>query len=196
MTPGRVEYTQKVQVIAGNEIGCVRAEVSFPVERKTARCCDVWIDDFRLLKEVENINEKQMLRVVKKTEDLLWNLRDKKIGILGLAFKPNTDDMRFAPSITIIEALEEEGATIKAYDPVATERAKMVMPDIEYCSSPYDVAQDVDAIVLVTEWDEFKKLDLRKIRDAMRQPVFVDGRNVFERDKMAELGFIYTGIGR
>lgn len=152
--------------------------------------------DFRLLKEVENINEEQMLRVVKKTEDLLWNLRDKRIGILGLAFKPNTDDMRFAPSITIIEALEKEGATIKAYDPVATERAKMVMPAIEYCSSPYDVAQDVDAIVLVTEWDEFKKLDLRKIRDAMRQPVFVDGRNVFERDKMAELGFIYTGIGR
>ncbi len=152
--------------------------------------------DFRLLKEVENINEEQMLRVVKKTGDLLWNLRDKKIGILGLAFKPNTDDMRFAPSITIIEALRKEGAIVKAYDPVATERAKLVMPDIEYCSSPYDVAKDVDAIVLVTEWDEFRQLDFHKIRDAMRQPVFVDGRNVFERDKMAELGFIYAGIGR
>jgi UDPglucose 6-dehydrogenase len=152
--------------------------------------------DFRLLKEVENINEEQMLRVVKKTEDLLWNLRDKKIGILGLAFKPNTDDMRFAPSITIIEALRKEGATVKAYDPVAIKRAKLVMPDIEYCSNPYDVAKDVDAIVLVTEWDEFKQLDFHKIRDAMRQPVFVDGRNVFERDKMAELGFIYAGIGR
>ncbi len=152
--------------------------------------------DFTLLKEVENINQEQMLRVVKKTEDLLWNLRDKRIGILGLAFKPNTDDMRFAPSITIIKAFQKEGATVKAYDPVAMERARMVMPDIEYCKGPYDVAQSADAIVLVTEWDEFKQLDLQKLRDAMHQPVFVDGRNVFERDRMAELGFIYTGIGR
>jgi len=152
--------------------------------------------DFRLLKEVENINEEQMLRVVKKTEDALWNLRDKKIGILGLAFKPNTDDMRFAPSITIIGALQREGATVKAYDPVATERAKMVMPDIEYCENPYDVARGVDAIVLVTEWDEFKELDLKRIKDAMHQPVFIDGRNCFDKGKMQELGFIYTGIGR
>ncbi|MGB7054390.1 MAG: UDP-glucose/GDP-mannose dehydrogenase family protein [bacterium] len=152
--------------------------------------------DFRLLKEVENINEEQMLSVVKKTQDILWNLRDKKIGILGLAFKPNTDDMRFAPSITIIRALQKEGAAIKAYDPVAVERAKAIMPDIEYCKSPYDVAMDVDAIVLVTEWDEFEKLDLHKIKDAMRQPVFVDGRNLFDPQKMKELGFIYTGIGR
>ncbi|KPK64741.1 UDP-glucose 6-dehydrogenase [candidate division WOR_3 bacterium SM23_42] len=152
--------------------------------------------DFRLLKEVENINEEQMLRIVKKTEDLVWNLRDKKIGILGLAFKPNTDDMRFAPSIKIIRALEKEGASVKAYDPVATERAKMVMPDIEYCSNPYDVAEGADAVVLVTEWDEFKELDMRKIKTAMRQPVFVDGRNVFEPENMKKLGFIYTGIGR
>lgn len=152
--------------------------------------------DFRLLKEVENINEEQMLSVVKKTENILWNLRDKKIGILGLAFKPNTDDMRFAPSITIIRALQKEGAAIKAYDPVAVERAKVIMPDIEYCKSPYDVAMDVDAIVLVTEWDEFEKLDLHKIKDVMRQPVFVDGRNLFDPQKMKELGFIYTGIGR
>ena len=152
--------------------------------------------DFRLLKEVENINEEQMLRVVKKAEDALWNLRDKKIGILGLAFKPNTDDMRFAPSIAIISALQKEGAIIKAYDPVATERAKMVMPDIEYCRSPYDVAKGVDAIILVTEWDEFKKLDLSKIKDFMRQPVFIDGRNCFDQQRMKELGFIYDGIGR
>ena len=152
--------------------------------------------DFRLLKEVENINQEQMLSVVKKTESCLWNLRDKRVGILGLAFKPNTDDMRFAPSITIIRELQKEGATIKAYDPVAIERAKMVMPDIEYCSSPYDVAKDVDAIVLVTEWDEFAKMDLNKVKDAMRQPVFIDGRNLFDPDQMKELGFIYHGIGR
>jgi UDPglucose 6-dehydrogenase len=152
--------------------------------------------DFRLLKEVENINEKQMLSIVKKTEDALWNLKDKKIGILGLAFKPNTDDMRFAPSITIIRTLEKEGATVKAYDPVATERAREVMPDIEYCSSPYDVAKDADAIILVTEWDEFLALDLEKIGDVMNQRVFIDGRNAFDPAKMKTLGFIYTGIGR
>ncbi|UCG29680.1 MAG: UDP-glucose/GDP-mannose dehydrogenase family protein [candidate division WOR-3 bacterium] len=152
--------------------------------------------DFRLLKEVENINEEQMLRVVKKTEELVWNLRDKKIGILGLAFKPKTDDMRFAPSITIINALMNEGATVKAYDPVAMERAKKVMPDIEYCDNAYDVAKGVDAIVLVTEWDEFAKMDLQKVKEMMRQPVFVDGRNVFEPAEMQKLGFIYVGIGR
>jgi len=152
--------------------------------------------DFRLLKEVENINEEQMLRVVKKTEEAIWNLRDKRIGILGLAFKPNTDDMRFAPSITIIKAFEKEGATVKAYDPVATDRARTIMPDIEYCQSPYDAAKDVDALVLVTEWDEFAKLDLKKLRETMRQPIFVDGRNLFDPVKMKELGFIYTGIGR
>ncbi|MDH4210189.1 MAG: UDP-glucose/GDP-mannose dehydrogenase family protein [candidate division WOR-3 bacterium] len=152
--------------------------------------------DFRLLKEVENINEEQMRRVVKKTEELLWNLRGKKIGVLGLAFKPNTDDMRFAPSITIISQLMSEGATVKAYDPVAMERAKKIMPDIDYCDNAYDVAEDVDAIVLVTEWAEFEKMDLQKVKKAMRQPVFVDGRNVFQPEKMKELGFIYSGIGR
>jgi UDPglucose 6-dehydrogenase len=152
--------------------------------------------DFRLLREVERINEEQMLRVVGKTQDALWNLKGKKIGVLGLAFKPNTDDMRFAPSITIIKAFEKEGATVKAYDPVATDRARTLMPDVEYCHSPYDVAKDADAIVLVTEWEEFKDLDLDKIKSAMRQPVFVDGRNVFQPDRMKELGFIYSGIGR
>ncbi|MEO0142663.1 MAG: UDP-glucose/GDP-mannose dehydrogenase family protein, partial [candidate division WOR-3 bacterium] len=111
--------------------------------------------DFKLLKEVERINEEQMLRVVKKLEDLLWNLKDKKIGILGLSFKPNTDDMRFAPSITIINQLKREGAFIRAYDPVAMERARELMPDIEYCNDAYGVAQGADGVILVTEWDEF-----------------------------------------
>ena len=152
--------------------------------------------DFRLLKEVENINNEQMLRVVKKVEELLWNLRGKKVGVLGLAFKPNTDDMRFAPSITIINRLIDEGATVKAYDPVSMERAKKIMPNITYCDNAYDVAAGVDAIVLVTEWPEFGKMDLQKVKKAMRQPVFVDGRNVFEPEKMKESGFIYSGIGR
>ncbi|MCX7995059.1 MAG: UDP-glucose/GDP-mannose dehydrogenase family protein [candidate division WOR-3 bacterium] len=152
--------------------------------------------DFRLLREVERINEEQMHRVVKKLEDLLWNLRDKRIGILGLSFKPNTDDMRFAPSITIINDLKKEGALVRAYDPVAMEKAKLVMPDIEYCNDPYLVAENADGIILVTEWDEFKKLDLRKLKEKMRQPVFLDGRNVFEPEEMKKIGFIYAGIGR
>lgn len=152
--------------------------------------------DFRLLKEVERINEEQMLLVVTKLEALLWNLKDKQIGILGLSFKPNTDDMRFAPSLTIISELKKQGATIRAYDPVAMENAKGLMPDITYCNNAYEVAQNADAIVLVTEWDEFKNLDLKKLKQTMRQPVFLDGRNVFDPEKMKGLGFIYTGIGR
>ena len=152
--------------------------------------------DFKLLKEVENINEEQMLRAVEKLEEMLWNLRDKKVGVLGLAFKPNTDDMRFAPSITIIKELQKQGAGVKAYDPVAMVRAKEIMPDIEYCEDAYQVAKDVDGMILVTEWDEFGKLDLKKIKDSMRQPVFLDGRNLYDPEKMKKLGFIYAGIGR
>lgn len=152
--------------------------------------------DFRLLKEVDNINQEQMLHAVKKLEEMLWNLRDKRIGVLGLAFKPNTDDMRYAPSITIIKELQRHGAMIKAYDPVAMDRAKSIMPDIEYCEDAYSVAKGVDAIALITEWDVFKELDLEKIKSLMRQPVFFDGRNVFEPEKMRAMGFIYEGIGR
>ncbi len=154
--------------------------------------------DFRLLKEVENVNEEQMLRVVKRLEDMLWNLKDKKIGVLGLAFKPNTDDMRFAPSITIINALRKHGAVVKGYDPVSMERAKEIMPDIEYCKNAYEVAQGVDAIILVTEWDEFRpdKLDMQKILASMRQPVLFDGRNLYDPLAMKKMGFIYAGIGR
>lgn len=152
--------------------------------------------DFRLLQEVENINEEQMMGAVKKVEHMLWNLKEKKIGVLGLAFKPNTDDMRFAPSITIINELQKRGARIKAYDPVSMKRAKTIMPDIEYCDDAYSVARDVDALLLVTEWDEFRSLDMVKIKELMRQPVFFDGRNVFDPDDMKKLGFIYAGVGR
>ncbi len=152
--------------------------------------------DFRLLREVDAINHEQMLLAVKKLEGMLWNLKDKTIGILGLAFKPNTDDMRFAPSITIIKELQKRGAEIKAYDPVAMRRAKRIMPNIEYCTDPYNTVRDVDALILVTEWDEFRSLDLKKIKGLMRQPVFLDGRNIFDAKEMKELEFIYSGIGR
>jgi UDPglucose 6-dehydrogenase len=152
--------------------------------------------DFRLLKEVDNVNNEQMIRAVDKLEGMLWNLKEKTIGVLGLSFKPNTDDMRFAPSITIIRELKKRGAHIKAYDPVAMGRARAIIQEIEYCKDAYDVAQDTDAVMLVTEWDEFKKLDIQKLKSIMRQPVFLDGRNVFDPQEMVQAGFIYSGIGR
>ncbi len=152
--------------------------------------------DFSLLKEVEAINIYQQRRIVGKLEDMLWNLKDKTIGILGLSFKPNTDDMRYAPSITIIEMLQASGATIKAYDPVAVEKAKLVLKDVEFCADPYGVAKQADAIILVTEWNQFKELDFAKLKKLMRQPVILDGRNMFDAQKLQKLGFIYQGIGR
>lgn len=152
--------------------------------------------DFRLLKEVEHINEEQKERFVKKIEGLLWNLRGKQIGILGLSFKPNTDDMRFAPSIDIINKLKQRGAKIKAFDPYAMNNAKKIMPDIEYGNNPYEVAQNSDALAIITEWDEFKTLDLNKIKDTLKLPIVIDGRNIFDPKTMEKLGFIYHSIGR
>jgi UDPglucose 6-dehydrogenase len=152
--------------------------------------------DFNLLKEVERVNEDQKLRFVKKIEGLLWNLRGKTIGILGLAFKPDTDDMRFAPSIDIIGHLLKEGARIKAYDPQSQERARKIMPDITYCRDPYEVADGSDCLAIVTEWDEFKKLDLKRVKELLKLPIIIDGRNILEPKQMEELGFIYRGIGR
>ncbi len=154
--------------------------------------------DFRLLKEVRNINEQQKLLPVKKLKEILGSVKDKTIGILGLAFKPGTDDMRLAPSIDIINALHREGAEIKAYDPVAMENAKKVFKNIpvQYCENPYEVAKDSDAIVIVTEWSEFKYMDLMKVKDLMKQQIIIDGRNIFDRKKIEKLGFTYRGVGR
>jgi UDPglucose 6-dehydrogenase len=152
--------------------------------------------DYRLLKEVERINEEQKERFVKRIEGLLWNLREKQIGVLGLAFKPNTDDMRFAPSIDIIGKLKAAGAKVKAYDPHAMNNAKKIIKDIEYCNDSYEVAKDSDALAIVTEWDEFKTLDLARIKQLLKLPIVVDGRNVFDPFKMKELGFTYRSIGR
>lgn len=152
--------------------------------------------DFKLLKAVEEINYEQKNLFVKKIEEAVWNISGKTIGLLGLAFKPNTDDMRFAPSIDIIEALQKDGARIKAYDPVAMDRAKQVLKDVEYCSNPYEVVKDADCLALVTEWDEFKKLDMAKVKSLLKVPALIDGRNIYDPAKMKELGFIYKGIGR
>jgi UDPglucose 6-dehydrogenase len=152
--------------------------------------------DFRLLREVERINEDAKTRFIRKIRNALWNIRDKTIGILGLSFKPNTDDMRFAPSIDIINCLLAEGAIVRAYDPQSMEKAKKILPDVELCPDPFAVANNADLLAILTEWDEFRELDWQKIKTTMRLPIIADGRNMLNREQMEKLGFIYIGVGR
>lgn len=152
--------------------------------------------DFELLKAIQRINEGQQDLIVKKIKNALWNLNNKTIAILGLSFKPDTDDMREAPSIGIVAKLQEEGAKIRAYDPQAMEVAKKILPDITYCDTPYQAVEDSDALIIITEWDEFKNLDLLKVKKLLKQPVIIDGRNIFDPSQMKELGFSYHGVGR
>ena len=149
-----------------------------------------------LLRSVLRINLGQPLVAVGKLQSRLGSLDGKTIGILGLAFKPNSDDMREASSLAIISLLQEEGCRIRAYDPEAMEVAARLMPSVTYCSDAYEVARGCDALVLVTEWDEFKELDMRKIRGYMKSPVLVDGRNFYDPEEMIDAGFMYEGIGR
>jgi len=152
--------------------------------------------DFRLLKEVQHINTEQAERFLKKIHETLWIVKDKTIGVLGLAFKPDTDDMRLAPSLDILRPLIQDGAKIKAYDPQGMAKAKEFLPDIEYCRDAYAAAEGVDALILCTEWEEFRHLDLAKLKELMGHPTVFDGRNVFDPKRMAELGFTYVSIGR
>ena len=152
---------------------------------------------FGLLKEVELINEMQKDLVIKKVTDMLWNLPDKVICVWGLAFKPDTDDIRSAPSIDIIQRLLDEGASIKAFDPVAMEKTKAVLGDrISYSADIYEAAEGSDCVILMTEWNEFKEIDWGKVKKTMRQPVVLDGRNIYDPGKLKDMGFKYSGIGR
>ncbi len=152
--------------------------------------------DFRILKEVQRVNAEQIERFVKKTRETLWIVQDKTIAVLGLAFKPNTDDMRLAPSLDVIRPLQKEGARIRAYDPQAMEKAREILPDVEFCDSPYAAAKGADAVLICTEWDEFRQLDLKKLRSVMGQPIVLDGRNIYDPKQMEKLGFVYKSIGR
>jgi UDPglucose 6-dehydrogenase len=150
----------------------------------------------QLLETVMDINNYQRRLVVLKVRDLLGSLRGKTVGLLGLAFKPNTDDMRDAPSIAIARALQAEGAVIKGYDPVSMHVAARMMPGVELCEDAYQTAAGTDALVVCTEWNEFKQLDLDRVKTLMKQPIIVDGRNLYEPKRMADLGFTYRGMGR
>jgi UDPglucose 6-dehydrogenase len=149
-----------------------------------------------LLHAVMDINRDQRTLAVEKLRECLGSLRGQVVGLLGLAFKPDTDDMREAPSIEIACALQKKGAVVRAYDPAAIERAKAIMPDVDYRRNAHGVARGADAIVVVTEWNEFKSLDMPKLKRLMRRPVIVDGRNLYDPEEMRRLGFVYRGIGR
>lgn len=150
---------------------------------------------FGLLEEVEEINRTQSLHFVDRIRKRLGGFSGKKIGLLGLAFKPNTDDIRDAKSLIIIRELLAEGATVSAFDPVAAENVKKVYPELEYCNSAEEVAKDVDCLVLVTEWDEFRQLNLHDLRSLVKQPIFFDGRRCYSKTKAEQAGFEYTTIG-
>lgn len=152
--------------------------------------------DFQLLRSVMEINDEQARRFTRKLIDRLNGASGKTVGLLGLAFKPNTDDMRDAKSLEIISELLASGAKVKAYDPIAMENCADIFPQITYCKTAYEVAEDVDAVVLVTEWNEFKFLNLEKIRDSMKGTLFFDGRNLYDPARMMRLGFDYQGVGR
>jgi UDPglucose 6-dehydrogenase len=149
-----------------------------------------------ILLAVAHVNYDQRKRLIQKLRDILGGFRGKTVGLLGLAFKPNTDDMRDAPSISLVHMLQHEGATIKAYDPEAQENAGHLLQEVVFCDDPYQVAEGADGLILVTEWNEFKQLDMNRLKSLMRQPVLVDGRNIYDPKRMAELGFNYRGMGR
>ena len=150
----------------------------------------------QLLRAVIEINRDQRIHVVRQAREALGELRGATIGLLGLAFKPNTDDMRDAPSCEIVELLQHEGARVRACDPAAGRHAARLLPAVELCADPYETAAEADALLLVTEWNEFKQLDLGRLRRAMRRPVFIDGRNLYDPETMASAGLEYYAIGR
>ena len=149
-----------------------------------------------LLHAVMDINRDQRMLVIDKLRECLGTLHDKVIGLLGLAFKPNTDDLREAPSVDIAKVLLAAGATVRGYDPAAMQRMQALLPELEYSRDAYEVASGADAIVIVTEWNEFRHLDLTRLKTSMRTPVIVDGRNIYVPATMRSLGFTYRGIGR
>jgi UDPglucose 6-dehydrogenase len=136
------------------------------------------------------------LRFLRKVEEALWVVRDKQVGVLGLAFKPHTDDIREAPSLDVLRWLAEQGARVKAYDPAAMDKVRALFPGVEYCSSAYQAAEAADAVLVITEWEEFATLDLARLRSLMRHPIVIDGRNVFSPADMAASGFEYYSVGR
>jgi len=151
--------------------------------------------DVSLLKSVEDINKRRVERFIARAAQALWTLKDKRIALLGLAFKPNTDDIRFAPAIALIEHLLEKRAQVSVYDPQAMEQMRALFPGLHYCRDAYELAAGADALMLVTEWPQFRQLDWARIARLMQRPLLLDGRNFLDREEIADLGFEYHGVG-
>jgi UDPglucose 6-dehydrogenase len=161
---------------------------------KTAHDYDV---PMRILEAVETVNDTRKRAMARKVSSVFGGvLRGKTIAILGLTFKPNTDDVREAPSVALITALQDMGARVRAYDPVGMEQAKQILADVTYCQDPYDCVEEADAVVIITEWEQFRALDLERVRDLMACPVMVDLRNVYRPEEVKKYGFAYTSVGR
>jgi len=152
--------------------------------------------DFELLKAVRKINRGQLDLFIKKIKDAVWGFKGKSVCVLGLSFKPNTDDIRNAPSIAIIKELLSEGARIKAYDPQAMDKIKGVLPKVKLCRDAYAACKGCDCLLVITEWDEFKELDLKKVKKLLKRPIIIDGRNIYDPGEMKDKGFVYSSIGR
>jgi len=152
--------------------------------------------DFSMLREAEKINKQRIDHFIEKLRSALWVIRGKQVAVLGLAFKPNTDDIRFAPAIDLVNRLISEGARVRAYDPQAIERTRTILPEIDYAKSAYDAVKDAEASLIATEWDEFRTLDWERIRDAMARPLIIDGRNLLSPGEIKGLGFEYRSFGR
>jgi UDPglucose 6-dehydrogenase len=152
--------------------------------------------DFQLLKSVARVNEEQLKSALKKIKDSLWIIKGKTIGVLGLAFKPDTDDIRNAPALRLIRMLQEEGAKIKVYDPQAIAKARKVLSKVIFCPEAYSACRSADCLFIATEWDEFKELDFGKVKKLLRRPLIVDGRNLYDPEILRKLGFTYVSIGR
>jgi UDPglucose 6-dehydrogenase len=153
--------------------------------------------DFRLLDEVMRINEDQRHRFLRKVHNALWTLRGKRLGVLGLAFKGGTDDIRESPALFLVQALLQEGSKVTAYDPAAMERTREAMPSgITFANSAYEAAHGADALLILTEWEEFANLDLERIRQELKYPIVIDGRNLYDPEVMAAQGFTYYSVGR
>jgi UDPglucose 6-dehydrogenase len=150
-----------------------------------------------LIEATVKVNDARKLKMADKVRRAVGGSLDgKTIGVLGLTFKPNTDDMREAPSLALVPALQAGGASVKAFDPQGMAEAGHLLERVTFCAGPYDVAQDADALVIITEWDQFRALDLKRIRTVMRSPVIVDLRNIYRPEEVRSLGFTYTSIGR
>jgi UDPglucose 6-dehydrogenase len=170
----------------------------FPKDTKAyMRTCQENNASSRIIEAVVEVNSAQKARMVKKISRALGGeVAGKTVAVLGLAFKPETDDMRESPAVTILAALIEKGARVRAHDPQAMEEAKKELSQVEYCAGPYEVCEKADAVILMTEWNEYRALDLQKIKSLLSSPVFVDLRNVYEPEKMKEAGFVYYSVGR